>query len=39
MSQEYKLKRTQFFVEATSFERLALWQQHHNEIKWEEDNQ
>lgn len=37
--EDYKLKTTIFFIEATSFERLSLWQTYHEkDVGWEEDN-
>lgn len=38
MEQEYKLERTQFFVEATDSERFFLWEENHEKVEWEEDN-
>jgi hypothetical protein len=36
--QDPRLGATVFVVEATSFEQSALWQQHHEEWPWEQDN-
>lgn len=35
-SLEDLLKATRFAVEATSFERLALWQKHHETLAWQD---
>lgn len=37
-SGEKKLETTAFFVEATDYERMGLWREHHKEYGWEEDN-
>jgi len=38
MDAEEKLKRTQFFVEASDYERYSLWKENHDKIEWVEDN-
>jgi len=35
---EQKLKKTVFFIEATSCEQFYLWKEYHEKIDWEEDN-
>lgn len=39
LRQEYKLKRTQFFVEATNHEYHSLWEKHHDEHNWDSDGE
>jgi len=34
-----KMKRVIFFIEANSFERQMLWQENHENVLWEQDNE